>query len=100
MTETAFLVEPGWVRSVCVDGVAGSPPIRALFYEDGAVRIEHRCKVIDDTQIICAPKLQLDAGHSITSEDPLTITPSISCPADAGGCGLHGFITAGRWVRA
>jgi hypothetical protein len=32
----------------------------------------------------------------LAREDPLTITPSIRC----GTCGLHGFITDGRWVPA
>lgn len=96
MSETAFLGEPGWVRSVCVDGTAGSPLIRALFYEDGAVRIEHKCRVVDDTQLIVAPALRLGEGHAITNDDPLTVTPSILCP----DCGLHGFITGGRWVQA
>jgi len=35
--------------------------------------------------------------HRLVSEDPLTIEPSILCPA---GCGLHGFIRGGRWVPA
>lgn len=96
MPETAYLVEQPFARSVVIGALPGGPQVRALFYEDGRVGIEHRCKVVDDTQIICAPLLQLDGGHSITSEDPLTVTPSIAC----GDCGLHGFIRDGRWVPA
>lgn len=94
--EIAFLVPPGWVRAVPIGSLPPDPMVRALFYEDGAVRIEHRCRVVDDTQIVCAPALRLDEGHSVVSADPLTITPSILCP----DCGLHGFITAGRWSPA
>lgn len=39
----------------------------------------------------------------VESWDPLTISPSVLCcfPLDGGGtCGDHGFIRAGRWVRA
>jgi hypothetical protein len=32
----------------------------------------------------------------LRQKDPLTITPSIHCQT----CGLHGFITDGRWVPA
>lgn len=99
MTETAMLVEPGWSKSV-VCNAAGRDGVRALFYEDGTVRIEHKCKVIEDemdgsrTQVICAPRLQLGNGHTVVTEEPLTVVASIACP----DCGLHGFITNGRWV--
>lgn len=90
MTETARFVEQGWTRAVDV------PPVRVLFYEgegSGVVRIEHQCRVVEGTQIVCAPALQLGSGHTLVSEDPITVTPSILCP----DCGLHGFITDGRW---
>lgn len=32
--------------------------------------------------------------------DPLTLSPSILCSPDKGGCGLHGYIRDGRWVPA
>jgi len=38
-------------------------------------------------------------GHpswDLVSKDPLTLTPSLLCRL----CGDHGFITAGKWVRA
>lgn len=53
MTESAYLVDPGFVRVVDV----GSG-VRALFYEDGAVRIEHACRIVEDTQLIVAPALR------------------------------------------
>jgi len=92
--ESAFLVEPGWGRSICTRPWPGESSVRALFYDDGTCRIEHKCKVIGGVQIICAPALRLADGHTIVAEDPLTVTPSILCP----DCGLHGFITEGRWV--
>ncbi|HMG43949.1 MAG TPA: hypothetical protein VK611_21630 [Acidimicrobiales bacterium] len=90
MTTTARLVPPGWVRSQPLGAVI------VLYYEDGSIRIEHACRVIDDTQIVCAPALRLGDGHSVVSSDPLTVVPSILCP----DCGLHGFITAGAWSPA
>lgn len=35
---------------------------------------------------------------TVESWDPLTLAPSLLCLAE--GCGDHGFIRAGRWVRA
>lgn len=102
--ETVMLVEQGWNRSV-VCNAAGRDGVRALFYDDGTVRIEHKCKTLpagtgpgyDDqrpVQIVCAPQLQLGNGHTIVQDDPLTVVASIACP----DCGLHGHITDGRWV--
>jgi len=88
-----MLVEPGWTDAV-VCPAAGRDGVRALFYDDGRVGIEHRCKTIGEDRVICAPRLQLDGGHVITSREPLTVTPSIACP----DCGLHGFIREGRWL--
>jgi len=34
-------------------------------------------------------------AHTLVSEDPLTITASVLWPSC---CGLHGFITDGRWL--
>ena len=33
---------------------------------------------------------------TVEQEDPLTLSPSVLCR----GCGDHGFVRAGRWVRA
>lgn len=43
-----------------------------------------------------------DRGWAYSSEDPLTLTPSIRCGCDVKqpGRGQHGFITNGRWVNA
>lgn len=41
-----------------------------------------------------APAKYSGARWKLVREDPLTITPSILCHT----CGLHGFITDGRWV--
>jgi uncharacterized protein DUF6527 len=37
---------------------------------------------------------------SVQSLDPLTISPSVLCVKDKGGCGMHGFIRDGRWIGA
>lgn len=86
-------VPKGWDKAVYV--VADDIAIRALFYPDGEVGIEHVChRQRDGLTIINAPRLQLDGGHTIVSREPLTITPSVGC----SDCGLHGFITDGRWL--
>ena len=36
----------------------------------------------------------------VESWDPLTLSPSILCAPDKGGCGMHGYIQEGRWVSA
>lgn len=55
--------------------------------------MEHPCKVVGDVQVVCAPTL---LAHTVVSEDPWTISPSILCP----DCGLHGFVRSGIWVPA
>lgn len=66
-----------------------------LFMDDGAVRFAHACKAVGSGQRLrCAPALQIGNGHTVVAMDPLTIVASILCP----DCGLHGFVTDGRWV--
>ena len=36
----------------------------------------------------------------VQSWEPLTLSPSLLCNPVKGGCGDHGFIKAGKWVRA
>jgi hypothetical protein len=36
----------------------------------------------------------------VESWEPLTISPSILCTLEKGGCGAHGFIRNGAWVPA
>ncbi|MGH7750484.1 MAG: DUF6527 family protein [Candidatus Dormibacteria bacterium] len=35
---------------------------------------------------------------TVVSDEPLTLTPSVHCDRNLGGCGMHGFVTAGRWI--
>lgn len=37
---------------------------------------------------------------TVVSWEPLTLTPSILCVVEKGGCGDHGYITDGKWVPA
>lgn len=37
---------------------------------------------------------------TVESWDPLTISPSVLCALEKGGCGDHGFVRAGQWVTA
>ena len=82
----------GWTKETAVGN-----GIVALYYPDGSIGISHECLLPrSGYHVLYAPKLQLDNGHSITELEPLTVTPSILC----GECGLHGFITNGKWVGA
>lgn len=88
------LVERGWGEAVVV---SDDPPIRALFYPDGTVRLEHHCmRPRDGLTLKVAPRLQLDAGHTIVQRDPLTVDPSCGC----SDCGLHGWVRDGTWMPA
>lgn len=69
--------------------------VRMLHRLDGGWMVEHACREVGPGEVMtCAPSLQLDGGHQVTSTDPLTVTPSILCP----DCGLHGYVTEGHWV--
>jgi hypothetical protein len=62
------------------------------------VRFMHRCDrtAVDRGVVICAPRLQIGAGHAVVATSPLTIVPSILCP----DCGTHGFVKGDVWVWA
>lgn len=65
-----------------------------LFMDDGRVLFRHHCltgRAGDPERhpIINAAALR----HTIVSDDPVTIAPSILCE-----CGAHGYVTDGRWV--
>lgn len=40
------------------------------------------------------------ATWQIVQLDPLTLTPSLHCDPEIGGCGRHGYVTDGHWVPA
>lgn len=85
-----------WQSSTVIANLNG-PGIRLLWREDGQPRFEHRCDRSASNRgvIICAPSLH--DNHVITGlRSKPTVRASIACP----DCGLHGFITDGRWVAA
>lgn len=68
--------------------------IQVAFYPNGEVGLRHVCtRPRDGLTLRVAPKLQLTAGHTIVSIDPVTINPSCGCD----DCGLHGFVRNSRW---
>lgn len=76
------------------DRIVDHGKVQTLWYPDGEVGLRHVCTRPRDGQtLVVAPRLQLDAGHTIVSRDPVTITPSCGCD----DCGLHGFLTDGAW---
>lgn len=48
------------------------------------------------------PKYPAQGHWTVSSTDPLTMTPSVRCNCDVKhpGEGQHGFVTAGQWVNA
>lgn len=85
------VVREGWTRREEV-GEAKA----LLSYADGVVSFEHVCDRGRRGVIVCAPRLQLEGGHTITRSDvdgPVTVQPSILCD----DCGTHGFVTDGVW---
>jgi len=87
VSERVRLIEPGWIERR--DHGSG---VFTVWWPSGAIGIEHDCKVIEGTQLVTAPRLQLDGGHMVVVRAPLTVEPSIACD-----CGLHGYIRKGVW---
>ncbi|WP_232676658.1 hypothetical protein [Nocardioides sp. R-C-SC26] len=71
---------------------------RLLVYADGRVAFEHVCDRGERGVIVCAPQLQIGAGHTLTRDEVgrPTVRASVMCD----DCGTHGFVTAGRWEPA
>jgi hypothetical protein len=61
------------------------------------IRVRHDCAAGDGKPVRSAPELW-EYHTIINADDPVTITvtPSIAC----NFCGLHGWITDGKWVDA
>lgn len=71
---------------------------------EGFVRWCHNCKNSEGKAYRTNGALPIEEGHGhpaweLVSKDPLTISPSILC-VPPHGCGIHGFITDGKWVPA
>ena len=69
-----------------------------VWTDEPAPRFEHRCRTLHytegDRQVVCAPAL---ANHTVSGpHDAVTVRASVLCP----DCGLHGFVTDGRWSSA
>lgn len=41
-----------------------------------------------------------DSFWTVESWEPLTVNPSLLCTLSKGGCGDHGWIKQGKWVKA
>lgn len=80
----------------------GAPEHMALREVPEGFELRHAClsggpDAPERHRIITAPSICIGQDHhTLVSRTPLTIQPSVACPS----CGLHGFITAGRWVPA
>lgn len=79
---------------------------------DGIPDVEKYCAIIDHRKpdgTQCSGTItfrgdvqqRIDPNHAsweVQNWEPLTISPSVLCLAE--GCGDHGFIRDGKWVRA
>ena len=105
VNDIRYAVEPGWTTSLLLQSWPDRP-VRLLFYPDGRIGVEHKCRVLDGMQVVCAPRIQPGSSFEVglsgafevdwTAEDrsDITIKPSIDCP----DCALHGFARDGRWI--
>lgn len=70
---------------------------------DGFVRWNHNCMNSDGKPFRSNSAIPIDLDNpkhwNLISSDPITLTPSILC-TPPHGCGIHGFITDGKWVTA
>lgn len=91
--EVPHVVERGWTHADVIDS-----GYRLLTYGDGTIRFEHLCDRGPRGVIVCAPRLQIGHGHTLTrnAEGQPTVRASILCD----DCGTHGFVTDGKWDGA
>jgi hypothetical protein len=79
------------------DWIDVGPGHRVRLLDGGGVLWEH-----DTPPGYWVSRHQVDPaeGETWTVErlEPLTLSPSLHCAAENGGCGAHGFIREGRWL--
>ena len=96
--EIPNLVDPGWYRCEVVH--AETPAIKLFWWAPTRIGFAHLCDRGPRGTIWCAPLLtdvNQPGGHQVSgSLGKTTVTASILCP----DCGLHGFVTEGRWTDA
>lgn len=63
--------------------------ITILFMEDTSILLAHECAE-------GLVGLDIRPGHLVTTDLPLTVSPSILCP----DCGLHGWVIKSTWEPA
>jgi hypothetical protein len=96
-----ILVDPDWKEATFIkDSSLQDRWLRLLFYGGNDVGFEHRCDRGARGVVWCAPSLvqpSQPGAHQVTGPRQCpTVRPSIVCP----DCGIHGFITEGKWVEA
>lgn len=83
-------------------GVETTSPRQLLIHADGTTKLGLWWRHTRPDSGRChGPAMILfgEPHHTLVADDPLTITPSILCPATIG-CGRHGYVSAGQWVEA
>lgn len=68
--------------------------IRKLDGVISGLYFEHECNGVRSPAYIPLDPEAPEPRWTVTNPEPLSLSPSILCRA----CGLHGFVTAGRWV--
>lgn len=69
-------------------------------FPDGTILWEHKTHSGYDLAARHMVSARKGAKWTVVQADPLTLTPSLHCDPSFGGCGVHGFITNGKWVGA
>jgi Family of unknown function (DUF6527) len=93
---TAGSVDPGkWVD------LAGPGRHRVRLLPDGGVLWEHDCPpgYTSGSYRVTRHEVSPVEGETwkVTGVSPLTLTPSLHCTAELGGCTAHGWVRDGRW---
>jgi hypothetical protein len=96
-----ILVDQDWEQATFIkDDSLPDRYLRLLFYGGNDVGFEHLCDRGPRGVVFCAPSLvqpSQPGAHQVTgTRECPTVRPSIVCP----DCGIHGFITEGKWVAA
>lgn len=105
MTDTAaipFCVFPSRWESSEVIANLGGPSYRLLFWSDTDIGFEHVCDRGERGVIVCAPRLQIGNGHTLTwttRQDGVRV-PTVRASVACDDCATHGWITEGRWANA
>jgi hypothetical protein len=75
---------------------------RVQLLDDGGVLWEHDTPegYRSGSYLVRRHQVSPVAGETwtVVQREPLTLAPSLHCDPALGGCGMHGFISQGKWT--